>query len=216
MLALARSLLAPLAREFVFVGGATVHLHVDDPAAAPVRATKDVDVVVAVSTYVDFSRVEDDLRAHGFEQLISDDGPICRWTKNGLLLDVMPTRPEILGFSESRWFEDGFEHAIHHELHDGETIAAFDVLHLLAAKIEAFSERGDEDLFASRDFEDIATILDGSSSVWEELWSESVVATFVREWLCDLDPVKCEDALAGHIGGYPRAEVLIQKIGRLS
>jgi predicted nucleotidyltransferase len=86
MLSRANDLLKPLGREVVFVGGATVHLHVDDPGAAPVRTTKDVDVVVAVANYADFSRVEEELRQHGFEQLISEDSPICRWTKSGLLL----------------------------------------------------------------------------------------------------------------------------------
>lgn len=141
MLAQAKTLLEPLGREVVFVGGATVHLHVDDPAAAPVRRTKDVDVVIAVVNYADFSRVEDELRNQGLEQIVTDDGPICRWTKGGLLLDVMPTKPEILGFAESNWFEEGFNHAVQYELPGGETIAVFDVLHLLAAKIEAFRER---------------------------------------------------------------------------
>jgi predicted nucleotidyltransferase len=215
MLAHAKTLLAPLGRDIVFVGGATVHLHVDDPAAAPVRRTRDVDVVIAVVNYVDFSRAEAELREHGFEQLVTDDSPICRWTKDGLLLDVIPTRPDIIGFAESRWFEEGFVNAMQHKLPDGDTIAVFDVLHLLAAKIEAFRERGDGDLYASRDFEDIATILDGNRTVWDELAREAEVATFVRRWLRGLDPVECEDAIAGHVGDYARASLLLERIDGL-
>lgn len=134
MLGRARNMLAPLKRKMVFIGGATVHLHVDDPAAGPVRATKDVDVVIAVLNYAEFGQVEEELRNHNFEQIVTEGGPICRWERDGLFLDVMPTRPEILGFSESRWFEEGFDNAISYELDDGETIEVFDVLHLLAAK----------------------------------------------------------------------------------
>lgn len=214
MLAQANRLLSPLNRKVVFLGGATVHLHVDDPSAAPVRTTKDVDVVVAAVNYTDFTEVEAELRGQGFEQTFMD-GPICRWTKDGLLVDIIPSKPEILGFSKSKWFQKGFDNSVEHGLAGGEKISIFDVLHLMAAKIEAFQERGEGDLFASRDFEDIAAILDGSTIVWDQLGSDSEVAEFVRTWLGKLSRSECEDALAGHIGSYERAELLGEKIDAL-
>jgi len=188
MLALAKTLLTPLNREMVFLGGATVHLHIDDPAAAPVRSTKDVDVLMVVTNYTEFSQLEEALRENGFEQDMTQSGPICRWTKAGLLLDIMPTKPELIGFSESRWFEEGFKNAVKSKLPSGETISTFDVLHLLAAKIDAFRDRGKGDYYASQDFEDICTVLDGCTTVWDKLSLESEVAVFVREWLCALNP----------------------------
>jgi len=215
MLVLAKNLLAPLDRKVVFVGGATVHLHIDDPAATPVRTTKDVDVLIEAASYLEFSQLESALRDHGFEQIMTDESPICRWTKDDLLLDILPTKPEILGFAESKWFEEGFRHALQHRLPNGELIRILDVLHLLAAKIDAFHDRGNGDLFASQDFEDIATILDGSSSVWEQLIRQTEVAVFVREWLRGLDPENCEDAFAGHLGDYGRAAILLHRIDQL-
>lgn len=212
MLAHAKKLLSVLDRKIVFVGGATVHLYVDDLAAAPVRTTKDVDVVVAAETYADFAKIEAALRQHGFEQTLEDDGPICRWTKDGLILDIMPTKPEIIGFAASPWFEEGFGSAVEHLLENGDTIAVFDVLHLVAAKIEAFEDRGDGDLFASQDFEDLATILDASKSIWDRLEGRSKIAIFIKDWLRDLEPDELEDALAGHVGSHQRADVLVRRI----
>jgi hypothetical protein len=42
--------LAPFADEVAFVGGATVALWITDPAAAELRRTKDVDLVVEVAS----------------------------------------------------------------------------------------------------------------------------------------------------------------------
>ena len=65
----AHRLLIVLQRRFVFVGGATVSLHIDDKAAAAVRATDDVDLVVEVAGYGEYARIEETLRGHGFSQL---------------------------------------------------------------------------------------------------------------------------------------------------
>lgn len=74
---------------------------------------------------------------------------------------------------------------------------------------------GEGDLLASQDFEDIATILDGSTTVWRDLATDTEVAAFVRGWLCSLDRDECEDALAGHVGGYARASLLARRIDAL-
>ena len=61
LLARAREALKDFQHRFVFVGGATVSLHLDDPASEPARATKDVDLVVEAAGYVDFAALEEDL-----------------------------------------------------------------------------------------------------------------------------------------------------------
>jgi hypothetical protein len=49
LLELAAGILGPLVDEIVFLGGATVHLWLTEPAAPPVRATDDVDVICDVT-----------------------------------------------------------------------------------------------------------------------------------------------------------------------
>ncbi len=216
LLVTAAELLAPLNRELVFLGGATVHLHIDDVAAAPVRSTKDVDVVVAVVSYAEFTEIEAELRRIGFEQsLHSDDAPICRWSKEGLQVDVMPTKPEYIGFSKSEWFAEGFANAKEIILENGRTIAVFDVLHLIAVKVEAFADRGEGDLYASQDFEDIATVLDGNTEIWTLLSANNAVARFVRDWLRTIESEDLTSAIAGHVNSYPRAELLVDRIAQL-
>ncbi len=48
--------LKPLLPEIVFVGGCTTGLLITDPAASPVRATDDVDVIVEVASYAEYAR----------------------------------------------------------------------------------------------------------------------------------------------------------------
>jgi hypothetical protein len=48
--------LQPLLAEIVFVGGCTTGLLGTNPAASPVRATVDVDVIVEVASCAEYSR----------------------------------------------------------------------------------------------------------------------------------------------------------------
>lgn len=152
----AEVLLRPLSRKFVFVGGVSVSLHLDDPAVR-VRPTKDVDFVVEATSYAQNALIEEELRSLGFVQNAGSDEPICRWHKDGLVLDMIPTNPAALGFGKSRWFEHGFESAGTYELPNGCTIYALDALHLIAAKIEAYLDRGEGDWLTSRDVDDIVS-----------------------------------------------------------
>lgn len=88
----AAAVLGPLLNEVVFVGGATVHLWITDPAAPPVRATDDVDVVCEVATRVAYYRLGDRLRERGLREAMGEP-VLCRWrcADPQLVLDVMPT-----------------------------------------------------------------------------------------------------------------------------
>ena len=85
-----------------FLGGAAVELLLTDPAAPAVRATMDVDVIVEVAGRVEYYKLEGELRERGFSQRAGAEEPICRWHLGDLILDVMPTDPDVLGFS-NRW-----------------------------------------------------------------------------------------------------------------
>jgi hypothetical protein len=91
--------LQKMASEVVFVGGATVSLY-NDRAGSDTRPTDDVDILVEVAHYTDYAAPEDKLRQKGF---INDvESPvICRYKVNGIIVDVMPTGKDILGFSKT-------------------------------------------------------------------------------------------------------------------
>ena len=98
----AASALDDLLKGVVFLGGATVGLWITDPAAPEPRPTKDVDVIVEVTSRGRFAEFEERLRAHGFRE-DQESGIICRWRHgDDLILDAMPTDASILGF-ENRW-----------------------------------------------------------------------------------------------------------------
>ena len=88
--------LGNLGDSVVFVGGATVSLYKDKPAPET-RVTDDVDIVVELVTYEEYANMEDQLRKKGFINDI-DSGIICRYKINGIIVDIMPTDENILGF----------------------------------------------------------------------------------------------------------------------
>ncbi len=95
--------LGELRERMTFVGGCATALLITDPAASPVRATQDVDAVVVVVSLAEYHRLGASLRAKGFSQPLEDGAPAFRWTIAGLKLDLMPTDPAVLVFS-NRWY----------------------------------------------------------------------------------------------------------------
>ncbi len=169
LLELAAARLADLLPEVVFVGGATVTLWITDPGAPPVRPTKDVDVIVEVTTRGAFHDFEARLRERGFAE-DQDDGVICRWrhVPSGLILDAMPAEGAFLGF-ENRWQGAAIPHAVTRTLPSGSVIRAVSPPYLLATKLEALKSRGGGDLLGSRDFADIIAIVDGREELLHEV-----------------------------------------------
>ena len=100
LLELAAERLRQLLPEIVFVGGCATGLLIDDPAAAPVRGTYDVDVIAEIASYAEYTVFSERLRALGFKEDSREGAPLCRWIHGALTLDVMP-----LDSSSSRIFE---------------------------------------------------------------------------------------------------------------
>jgi hypothetical protein len=203
LLEAASAALDGLLPEVVFVGGATVELWITDPGAPPVRPTKDVDVVVEVATRGAFHHFETRLRALGFRE-DQEDGVICRWRHDvgGLILDVMPSKADILGF-ENHWQGAGVPHAINRGLPSGTTIRALSPPYLLATKLEAFNGRGRGDFLASRDFADIIALVDGRQELTAEV---AASGQDVRDYLAQevkvlLNAPRFPDGLFGALGG---------------
>ena len=104
-------LLAPVLDELVFVGGCTTGLFITDPAASGIRPTKDVDAIVDVTSYARYTTLSERLRTLGLAEDTTPGAPLCRWRRNDLIVDVMPTGATVLGFS-NRWYPAAIETAL--------------------------------------------------------------------------------------------------------
>lgn len=163
--------LGDLREQVVFIGGAVAGLLVTDPLADSVRATRDVDAVVSANRAL-FHRIEASVATRGFARDVSSD-VICRWVHkaSGVLFDLMPVQPDVLGFS-NRWYPYAVETAVPVDLGNGVTIRLVSAVAFVATKLEAFAGRGDGDFLSSHDLEDVLNIVDGR----EELASEMAAA----------------------------------------
>ncbi|MEP7363325.1 MAG: hypothetical protein ABI972_08730 [Acidobacteriota bacterium] len=178
--------LGPLCDEFVLVGGSAAGLLVTEVAGAPVRVTRDVDMVVEVGSYASYSRLSERLRAQGFSEDTSEDAPLCRWRHKDLILDVMPVEEKVLGFG-NRWYRAAVEQSQAVELARGLEIGMITAPYFLGTKFEAFASRGKGDYWASQDLEDIVVVVDGRAELPEEVAaSENTLRTYTARWMTRL------------------------------
>jgi len=150
--------LGDLCDQVVFLGGATVDLYTTSPAAPSPRPTLDVDCIVEVTSVMQLHELEEKLRSRGFENDQSKGAPICRWICQEIKVDVMPTRAEVLGFT-NEWYEEGFRHSQRLSLDDEAEVKILELPYFLATKVAALYNRGMTDLRTSADFEDMVYIL---------------------------------------------------------
>lgn len=212
--------LGPLCDELVFLGGCATALLITDPAAPPVRVTRDVDTLAEIGTTKKYRELEKRLRERGFEVDSSDGAPICRWIGHGILLDVMPTDATILGFG-NLWYKSAIKSATAYYLPSGTAIRLIDPVHFVATKLEAFSGRGENDFVMSHDLEDVVCVLDGRPELEDEI---ATATQDIRSYICGRlqeltrDP-HFVDAMPGHLpgdaGSQARLPVLIEKLERL-
>lgn len=87
---------------------------------------------------------------------------------DGVLLDVMPTNPEILGFG-NEWYEQARQNSVVVSLPSGTSIHVVTSPYFLATKLAAFDGRGDNDYVLSHDIEDVVAIIDGRPEVVDEV-----------------------------------------------
>lgn len=175
------AILEYLPDQFVFTGGATIALYVDEILWDDFRPTKDVDCVVEISSWVDYYALSERLRSVGLQECIEQDAPLCRWVYQDLLVDIMPCDESVLGFS-NRWYEEGIAHKILYRLPSGRDIWIFPPIYLLASKVEAFLGRGN-DLRLSKDIEDIVILLDGCEELEQQFHqSQEEVKIFLASW----------------------------------
>ena len=70
--------LGELNEQVIYVGGATVGLYINDPAADDVRPTKDVDISLSIATIAELEKIREELTRRKFIQTAEDD-VICRF-----------------------------------------------------------------------------------------------------------------------------------------
>lgn len=161
------NLLAPVLDELAFVGGCTTGIFVTDPAAVGIRPTRDVDAIVDVTSYAQYTALSDRLRTLGLAEDTSEGAPLCRWRRGNVIIDVMPTDASVLGFS-NRWYPMAIDTAQRHDIAGHRARIVTPAL-FLATKLEAFHGRGNADVFSSHDLEDLVTVVDGRPEIVSDL-----------------------------------------------
>jgi len=220
MLAAAVEKLVPLLDRIVFVGGCATGLLITDPGASPVRPTLDVDAIIDLASYAQFADLENRLQDLGFQPSHAEGAPICRWTHQDLVLDLMPTDSSILGFS-NRWY--------HMALQNSETtrigthkIRLITAPYFLATKLEALHGRGQHDYRLSRDLEDIVTVIDGRPEIVNEVQETE---DRLRQYLSDefstlLADRNFMEALPGHLlpdaASQRRLRIVLHRIEQIA
>jgi predicted nucleotidyltransferase len=167
LIAIAQAM-GPLCEQVVFVGGCATGLLVDDANLMDVRPTEDVDAIVEVASLAAYHRLAAGLMERGFKQTMADNTPPFRWFWNRMQLDLVPLDEKVLGFANP-WYRVGFDTALTVELAGGLLLRHLSAPHFLATKFEAFKDRGQNDVYVSHDLEDIMTVMEGRSSVTQEM-----------------------------------------------
>jgi len=207
-----------LLERVAFVGGCVVGLLLTDAySRQQVRATDDVDLVVDVVSYAEYTKLEGMLRARGFVVSPEDDVN-CRWRLGELIVDVMPTNEKILGYS-NRWYREALGTAEWHELAAGARLKVVQAPYFLGMKLDAYESRGENDVLSSRDVEDIINLVDGRESLPEELSViEGDLSAFVAESVARLlEHSDFEYAIQSATNGnLERSEILFDRFATLS
>ena len=90
----------------------------------------------------------------------------------------MPTEEGVLHFG-NRWYEPAYARAVSYALAVDLAIRIVSAPLFLATKWAAFGDRGEGDYFASRDIEDIVTVVAGRAELVGEIAAEPAD---VRDW----------------------------------
>lgn len=203
-----------LRQRLVFVGGCTTALFITDPITLEdVRATDDVDLIVDLAGYGEWTQLQEHLRRKGFRES-RDDDVICRMRLGDLKVDFMPDDANILGFS-NRWYQKGIETAVTQRLTGNLSIRRLIPSLFIAKKLEAYRGRGDGDPLTSHDLEDILIVVDGRKELVDEVFeADEDIRRFIAEQLRDLQRHRDFDHfLAGNIRGPEgRIEIVRERL----
>ncbi|MBQ6330658.1 MAG: nucleotidyl transferase AbiEii/AbiGii toxin family protein [Kiritimatiellae bacterium] len=191
--------------DFAFLGGSVLSLLVNDPTVDAIRVTKDIDIVANVRTRTEFHREERELESRGFRHDTREDAPICRWIVDGIVVDVLPVREDVLGW-KSPLFEEALQTATTINI-EGHSVKVVSPPFFVALKIEAFEDRGKGDFVSSTDFEDVICLFNGRGTLVDEISAEPVVCSKLAEKFAGyLTNPDLEDAVMGFVQTESRPE----------
>jgi len=212
--------LGPLRPKVVFLGGSATGFHITDKAEPEIRATKDVDIIVEVASIMGYHKLEITLRELGFFQKMQEDDPICRWYIDDVMVDVMPTDENILGFS-NRWYLPAIKNSVTIELEPNLEIQIVTAPYFIGTKLEAFFGRGRGDYLTSHDMEDIINFINGRVEILEDIDnSEPDLKDFIIKSLQGfLEDELFLEALPGHLlpdqASQGRRSIILERIKKI-
>lgn len=159
------------------------------------------------------------MRKLGFRESQEEGAPRCRWLSDDLILDVMPTDPAILGFS-NRWYPPALENAQWFDIGQ-HRIRIINAPYFLATKLEAFHNRGKDDMQVSHDLEDVITVIDGRPELLSEI---STSPRELRQYLAEelknlLSNTHFLDAVPGYLlpdsASQQRISIVLNRIQQI-
>ena len=206
--------LGELCEEIVVVGGCSPALILDISIAPDLRPTGDVDIMVQADNYGRYFSFVERIKEKGFVKRQGD--PIGRYASGELIVDVMPTEANVLGFT-NRWYKKAFAEAVYQKLPSGKSIKTVTPVYFVATKFEAFRGRGKGDVMASPDLEDIITILVEVSTFEEELkQADKDVQKYISDQFKKLVPDRnYPHFLSGHLRGDEASQAFLPDLRRL-
>lgn len=214
--------LAPLLDHVVFVGGSIVGLLITDPGALPVRATKDVDIVAEIAGPGAYYNLGQKMAGLGFGPDPTPDAPVCRWRKGELLVDIMSTDENTIGFT-NLWYAEGLRTSLWQHLPGGTQVRTLSAPLFLLTKWEAFLGRGKGDYLESHDIEDFIAVVDGRPSLEAEVQTlppltRDALAVAVTTMLTNgtFRRLALPGLLGPYAGGEARLQLLEGRLERLS
>lgn len=201
--------LKPLLNEIAFVGGGILPTYLPKGFDSIIRVTYDLDVVIKLTHYGKLEKLNMRLVELGFYP-DKDSAVICRYTDQNIVLDVMPTDSEILGFSNS-WYEEGLINKEWTTLTGDIEIPRFSIDYYLSTKWEAVKGRGNQDWRTSKDMEDIITLI--NHNVLNQVGSkQSSAMIYLKDSFSDLlDHKYSDEIILSHLSGVDRQNVELLK-----
>lgn len=202
--------LGEMNERVIFVGGATIGLYINDPAAEDVRATKDVDITVEIATLGELESIREELIQKGFKQS-PEDNVICRFRYDDIKVDVMSTK-EVGWAPANPWFLQGFAQREAVQIGD-QVIQLLPLPYFIASKFAAHIGRGGRDLRTSHDFEDIVYVIDNRTDIVEQIDNApDDVKPYLKEQLgIILNDNVMQEAILGNLA-YDTREVRYSRI----
>lgn len=161
----------------------------------------DVDTIVEISSMYELAAIENELRKLGFKNDFTSN-VICRWLIDGIIVDIMPSSPTILGFS-NKWYPEAIQNANTYAL-DKVVIKLISAPYFVATKIEAFNGRGNQDYLGSHDMEDIITVLDGTKNLLVDVLkaNKALKKYYKQTFVAFQKDINFLRAIPGHLAPY--------------